>query len=238
MQIIGCLAKCGPFETLTKTCTLLQNLIAAGGDTSAVTAHWALSFLIKHPHMMRKAREEIALVVGTDRLVQEQDLPQLKYLYAVVQETFRVVSVVPLMLPRESMEDCEIQGFHIPAKTRVIVNAWAIHRDPALWERPLEFDPDRFLKSTIDLKAKDNFNLLPFGGGRRLCVGNSLGILMGTYPLAHMLHALDFTLPDGQKPEDLDMSSQFGVVNFKRLPLIVFAKPRLPNHVIYPDQQA
>ncbi|CAM6093074.1 unnamed protein product [Calypogeia fissa] len=140
------------------------------------------------------------------------------------------------MTPHLSSEDCEIGGFHIPAGTTVIVNAWGLHRDSAVWERRLEFDPDRFLNSATDFKGQD-YEFIPFGSGRRMCPGMNLGVLMVKYPLALLLHALDWTLPDGQKPEELDMSESSGMVLYKRLPLTVCAKPRLPHHVLYPGQE-
>jgi cytochrome P450 len=186
---------------------------------------------------MRRVQEELDSVVGQQRLVQEDDLPNLKYLSAVVSETLRLHSPGPFLVPRESTQDCEIQGFHIPAKTRVMANYWAIHRDPAVWDRPLEFDPDRFVNSKIEFTGQD-FKFLPFGSGRRICPGINLGALMVLSPLALLLHAADWKTVEGQKPEELDISETFGLVLYKRLPLILYGKARLPNHVIYPAQQA
>ncbi|CAM6128886.1 unnamed protein product [Calypogeia fissa] len=215
---------------------ILLDMIAAGEDTSSVTVVWALAELLRNPHVLRKVQEELDSVVGPYRLVQEEDLPELHYVNAVVKETLRLHPPGPFPLPHESTEDCEIEGFHIPARTKVLVNLWGMHRDPAVWERPLEFDPDRFLNSTTDFKGQD-FEFLPFGSGRRMCPGMNLGILMVAYPLSLMLHALNWTLPGGEKPEELDMSENFSLVLYKRLPLKVFAKARLPHHVLYPAAQ-
>ncbi|CAM6100161.1 unnamed protein product [Calypogeia fissa] len=214
---------------------IILEMIAAGGDTSAVTALWALTELLKHPRMLRKLQEELDSVVGRHRLVQEEDLPKLLYLTAVIKETLRVHQPGPLII-HLSTDDCEIEGFHIPAGTQVIVSPWCIHRDPAVWERPLEFDPDRFLNSTIDFKGQD-FEFLPFGGGRRMCPGLNLATVMVAYSLSLLVHALDWALPDGQKPEELDMSERFGLVLDKKVPLTVFGTARLPHHVLYPAQQ-
>ncbi|CAM6092453.1 unnamed protein product [Calypogeia fissa] len=215
---------------------ILLNMIIGGADTSYITTMWALSELLRNPRILRKVQEELDSVVGPHRLVQEEDLPKLVYVNAVVKETLRVHPPAPLMVPHLSNEDCEIEGFHIPAGTQVIVNAWCIHRDPAVWERPLEFDPDRFLNSPIDFKGQD-FEFLPFGTGRRMCPGMNLGALMVIYPLSVMVHALDWTLPDSQKPEELDMSEKCGLPSDRKVPLTVFGTARLPRHVLYPDQQ-
>ncbi|CAM6092234.1 unnamed protein product [Calypogeia fissa] len=215
---------------------LVLDMISGATDTSSTTALWALSALLKHPQVLRKAQEELDSVVGPDRLVQEDDLSRLPYLSAVFKETLRLYSPGPLLAPRESSEDCEIGGFHIPARTRIFVNLWGMRVDPLVWERPLEFDPDRFLSSTTDFKGND-FQFIPFGAGRRMCPGINLGTLMVMYPLSVLVHALDWALPDGQKLEELDMAENFGMVLTRKVPLIVFGKARLPHHVLYPAQE-
>ncbi|CAM6092233.1 unnamed protein product [Calypogeia fissa] len=225
-------------ERLSMDCVkaIILEMIVAGGNTSSVAALWALTELLRNPRVLRKVQEELDSVVGRHQLVQEEDLPKLLYLTAVIKETLRVHPPGPLITPRLSTGDCEIEGFHIPAGTQVIVSLWSIHRDPAVWERPLEFDPDRFLNSTTDFKGRD-FEFLPFGAGRRICPGMNLAMLMVIYPLPLLVHALDWSLPDGQKPEELDMSETFGIVLDKKVPLTAFAKARLPHHVLYPAQE-
>jgi cytochrome P450 len=208
-------------------------MLSAGGDTSATTSQWALAELMKHPSIMKKLQAELDAVVGPNRLVQEDDLPNLPYLAAVVKETFRLHPAGPLLVPHESVQDCEIGGFHIPAKTQLFVNVWGIHRDPAIWERPLEFDPDRFLYSKKDFRGQD-FDLLTFGSGRRMCPGMHVGVLMVAYPLALLVHAIEWILPEGQKPEDIDMGELYGLVLYKELPLRLLGKGRLSEHVLYP----
>ncbi|CAM6093426.1 unnamed protein product [Calypogeia fissa] len=216
---------------------MMLDMVVGGSDTSSVATLWALTELLKHPHMLRKVQEELDSVVGRHRLVQEEDLPKLLYVTAVVKETLRFHPPSALfyrqVLPTD---DCEIEGFHIPAGTPVIVSPWCIHRDPEAWERPLEFDPDRFLNSTTHFKGQD-FEFLPFGGGRRICPGMNLATLMVAYTLSLLVQALDWALPDGQEPEELDMSETFGAVLNKRVPLMISGKARLPHHVLYPAQE-
>ncbi|CAM6128027.1 unnamed protein product [Calypogeia fissa] len=241
-DFVDALLRCGQTKEFEQSLSMdtvkstMLDMIAGGGDSSSVTAQWALTELLRHPRVMRKVQEELDSVVGPHRLVQEEDLPKLVYVSAVVKETLRFHPTGPLLVPHMSIEDCEIEGFYIPAGTQVIVSPWCIHRDPAVWERPLEFDPDRFLNSTTDFKGQ-HFEFLPFGSGRRMCPGVSLAKLMVSYSLSLLVHALDLALPDGQKPEELDMSETFGLVLNKRLPLTVLGKARLPHHVLYPGAQ-
>lgn len=118
----------------------------------------------------------------------------MKYLKAVIKETLRLHPPIPLLVPRESTKDVKINGYDIAAGTRVITNAWAIHRDPATWEEPEEFHPERFLNSTIDFKGQD-FKLIPFGSGRRGCPGISFAIANNELVLANLLSKFNWALP-------------------------------------------
>jgi flavonoid 3',5'-hydroxylase len=126
---------------------------------------------------MKHAQEELDTVVGTNRLVSESDLQHLPYLQAILKETFRIHPPAPLMLPHRSIQPCKVEGYNLPTNTRLMVNLWAMGRDPNIWEKPLEFDPDRFMQHPkIDVHGHD-FELLPFGSGRGACPGRPLGIL-------------------------------------------------------------
>lgn len=118
----------------------------------------------------------------------------MKYLKAVIKETLRLHPPIPLLVPRESTKDVKINGYDIAAGTRVITNAWAIHRDPTTWEEPEEFHPERFLNSTIDFKGQD-FKLIPFGSGRRGCPGISFAIANNELVLANLLSKFNWALP-------------------------------------------
>ena len=127
--------------------------------------------LVLYPTLMNRTREEIDGVVGLDRLVEESDFSKLPYLQAIVKETFRLHQS-PLGLPRESTAPGEALGYKIPTKTRIIFNIHAIHRDPAVYDNPDEFHPDRFLREHVHvnhMSAFDSYELIPFGVGRRMC---------------------------------------------------------------------
>ncbi|OVA00792.1 Cytochrome P450 [Macleaya cordata] len=220
--------------TDTEIKALLLNLFTAGTDTSSSTVEWALAELIRHPKILAQAQQELDSVVGKDRLVSESDLSQLTFLQAIVKETFRLHPSTPLSLPRIADEDCEINGYFIPKKSTLIVNVWAIARDPSIWSDPLRFQPERFLpgseKAHIDVKGSD-FEIIPFGAGRRICAGLSLGLRMVQFMTATLVHAFNWDLPEGQLAEKLNMEEAYGLTLQRASPLMVHPKPRLAAHV-------
>ncbi|KAH9531848.1 hypothetical protein CY35_19G058700 [Sphagnum magellanicum] len=214
---------------------VLNGVMQAGTDTIAITTEWALAELLRHPQFAKKAREELDDVVGLERVVNESDIPQLKYLHAIVKETFRLHPPVPLLLPRENIKGCEVGGYQIPPKTRLYVNAWAIHRDPSIYENPLEFNPERFVRSNVDLKGKD-FELLPFGSGRRVCPGFPFGFITVQMELARILHSFTLSLPKGENLQDMDMTEVYSITAPKAISLHVVATARLPLHLYVAPQ--
>ncbi|KAJ9170623.1 hypothetical protein P3X46_018717 [Hevea brasiliensis] len=161
---------------------LILNLLFAGTDTSAVTLEWVMSNLLNHPNTLRKARDEIDNQVGQECLLDELHLSTLPYLQKIIVETLRLYPAAPLLLPHVSSDNCSIGGYDLPRDTMVLVNAWAIHRDPLLWDNPLSFKPERFDNGEGD---GDGFKLIPFGLGRRACPGTGLahrlvGLALGT----------------------------------------------------------
>ncbi|KAL2242984.1 UNVERIFIED_CONTAM: cytochrome [Sesamum indicum] len=210
-------------DTITKaTC---QPMMVGGSGTVAVTLIWVLCLLLNNQHILKKAQEELDEHIGKERLVKESDIGKLVYIRAIIKETLRLQPPSPLLPPRESVEDCIVAGYHIPAGTRLIVNAWKLHHDPRVWTDPLEFRPERFLAEhkEVDVRGKQ-FELLPFGGGRRICPGISFSLGLMELALANFLHGFDIEkLSDGM----VDMTSSFGATNMKATPLEVLLKPRL-----------
>ncbi|XP_002979994.2 cytochrome P450 71A1 [Selaginella moellendorffii] len=168
-----------------------MELLAAGTDTSACTTEWALLELLNNPEIMRKAQEELDTVVGRDRMVTESDLHKLLYLEDIVKETFRFHPPGPL-LPRMSTQACVLgESFDIPKGATTIINFYAIGRDPRVWDKPEKFWPERFQGSTIDVKGQD-FELIPFGSGRRSCPGMLLGLKSVYLTLANLIHGFNW----------------------------------------------
>ncbi|KAL4180379.1 hypothetical protein AMTRI_Chr13g124930 [Amborella trichopoda] len=211
-------------NTIIKGITM--NIIMAGTDTSAATMTWALAALVNNRRVLEKVQAELDLHVGRDRIVEEADIKHLTYLNAVIKETMRLYPAGPLLVPHEAMENCTIGGFKVRAGTRLLVNAWKIHRDPSAWEDAEEFKPERFLttKAHVDVYGK-HFEYIPFGAGRRSCPGVSLALHVMHLTLARLLQAFEWDTLTGEK---LDMSENFGLTLRKDGPLEVTLKPRLP----------
>ncbi|KAK3019704.1 hypothetical protein RJ639_003938 [Escallonia herrerae] len=123
-----------------------ETMLLAGTDTSAVTIEWAMSLLLNHPKVLAKARDELDNQVGHNRLADEPDLPKLHYLHSILNETFRLFPEAPLLVPHESSDDSMVGGFDVPRGTMLLVNAWALHRDPKIWDDPTTFRPERLVK--------------------------------------------------------------------------------------------
>lgn len=170
---------------------------------------------MKNPEKMKKAQDEVRKIFHGYGGVKESRLNELKYLQAVIKETMRLQPPVPLLIPRESSEKCEINGYEIPAKSRVIVNVWAIGRDSRYWpDDPEKFNPDRFLlDSAVDFdyyQGKD-LKYIPFGARRRMCPGILFGMVSVELILAQLLFHFDWKLPDGLRNEELDMTELFAL---------------------------
>ncbi|XP_058094423.1 cytochrome P450 71AU50-like [Magnolia sinica] len=205
---------------------IVMDMLTGAADTSSAVIEWALSELFRHPLVMKKAQEELEAVVGMDRIVDESDLVKLEYLEMVVKETLRLHPVAPLLVPHEAVEDCVIDGFNIPKKCRVIINAWAIARNPIAWSNAEEFYPERFDGLDIDVRGR-HFQLIPFGSGRRGCPGIQLGLTVFRLVLAQLVHCFDWELPNGMGPTDLDMTEKFSLVVPRANHLLAIPKYRL-----------
>ncbi|KAH9617608.1 hypothetical protein KSS87_014609 [Heliosperma pusillum] len=203
---------------------IILEIFGAGSETSSTTIEWVMSELLKNPKAMKKAQDEVRQVYKGYETIDETKIEELKYLKSIIKETLRVHPPVPLLVPRESIEDCQIHGYDIPSKTRVIMNAYAIGRDSNYWEEPNVFKPERFENSSIDYKGND-FELIPFGAGRRMCPGLTLGMVNVELPLAMLLYHFDWKLPGGMKEEDLDMDELFGITMRRKNDLHIIPIP-------------
>ncbi|KAK7268392.1 hypothetical protein RIF29_21090 [Crotalaria pallida] len=194
------------------------DLFVAGTDTTSSTLEWAMTELVLNPEIVSKAKKELEETIGKGKLVEESNITKLPYLQAIIKETFRLHPPVPLLLPRKAERDVEICGFTIPKDAQVMVNVWTIGRDPTLWDNPNLFLPERFIGSEIDIKGR-NFELAPFGAGRRICPAVMLGVRMVSMVLGSLINSFDWKLEDGMKLEDVDMDEKFGITLQKTQPL-------------------
>ncbi|CAN0922969.1 Cytochrome P450 CYP82J17, partial [Linum grandiflorum] len=211
-------------ETIIKATAL--TLILAGADTTSITMTWILSNLLNNSRAMEAVQQELDNKVGRSRPVEYSDINNLVYLQAIVKETLRLYPPAPTAVPHEAMENCTIHGYHVPKGTRVFANLWKLHRDPNVWSDPDQFKPERFLDNdsgSIDLSGK-NFELIPFGSGRRSCPGAAFALQVVNLTVARLLQGFDIT--SHQLP--VDMVEGLGLTMPKAAPLKVLLLPRLP----------
>ncbi|CAN1258633.1 Geraniol 8-hydroxylase [Linum perenne] len=203
---------------------LFLDLFVAGTDTVTSTIEWAMAELLRNPNTFAKAREELHQTIGKDNHLHESDVIRLPFLQAIVKENFRLHPAGPLLVPRKARSEVEIFGFTVPKGSQVIINAWAIGRDPTIWDNPNSFMPERLMGSEIDVGG-NNFELIPFGGGRRICPGLPLAMRMLHMMLGSLVHWFNWKLVDGVDPMSLDMEEKFGITLQKAKPLIAFPTP-------------
>lgn len=210
-------------KTVKATCLAL---ILGGTDTTTVTLTWALSLLLNHPNVLKKAQEELDFHIGKERKVNLSEVKNLLYLQAVIKETLRLYPAAPLTFQHESMADCVVGGYHVPPGTHLVVNLWKIHRDPRVWSDPHEFRPERFLTTHKDVDPRgQHFEFIPFGSGRRMCPGISFALQSVQLILASLLQSFEIST---QFDEAVDMTEDFGLTSIKATPLEVLLTPRLP----------
>ncbi|CAA7051930.1 unnamed protein product [Microthlaspi erraticum] len=199
-------------------------MMLGGTDTSAGTLEWAMSNLLNHPEVLKKAKTEIEDQIGLDRLIEEQDTVKLPYLQNIVSETLRLCPVAPMLLPHLASEDCTVAGYDVPRGTVILVNAWAIHRDPNLWEESEKFKPERFEKQGEDEK------LMSFGMGRRSCPGSGLAQRLVTLALGSLVQCFEW---ERVGEEYVDMrESKKGFIMRNATPLQAMCRARPIVHKI------
>jgi len=206
-------------EVLSNLSVMLefQNIFLGGVDTGAITVIWATAEIARNPIIMKKAQEEIRSSVGQKGRATEERTDELQYLKMVIKETLRLHPPAPLLLPRETMSRCQINGYDIYLKTLIQVNAWAIGRDPEYWRDSEEFFPERFVDSPIDYKGQ-RFEFLPLGSGRRVCPGILMGVTMVELALANLLYCFDWKLPNAVA---INMEEAAGLTISKKNPLFL-----------------
>jgi cytochrome P450 len=168
--------------------------------------------------IMSKAKHELEQIIGKGNSVEESDISKLPYLQAIVKETFRLHPSVPFLIPRKANANVEICGYTIPKDAHVLVNIWTIGRNSSIWENANLFSPERFLKSEIDVKGH-NFELIPFGAGRRICPGLSLATRMLYLMLGSLINCFNWKFEDGMKIDDMNMEDNFGITLTKAQPV-------------------
>ena len=188
-------------------------MLTAGTKTIGTTIEWALAEVVRHPHVQRKLQAELDAAIGTRRMAHEADIPNLTYLRAVVRETVRLHPAAPLLLLHGTALD--LGGYHIPARSRIVINAHAIGRDPALWFRPETFDPDRFTAAAgqecCENSASPGDNsalLLPIACGRvRTCPALRCAAPVVSLAVARLVHGFRWCDADDRVPPALNLTA-------------------------------
>ncbi|KAJ0986592.1 hypothetical protein J5N97_004948 [Dioscorea zingiberensis] len=202
---------------------ILESLITGGMETTPGTMEWTMALLLNHPEAMTKARAEIEEHVGHARLVMDSDISKLRYLNNVIKETLRLFPAGPLLIPHESSEDCTVAGLHVPKGTMLLVNVYAMQRDPELWEDPLEFKPERFDAEISN--GDQGYKYKPFGSGRRRCPGETMAWKVMGLTLATLIQCFQW---ERVGEEVVDLSEGMGLTMPMTTPMEVMYKP-------YPD---
>ncbi|KAI3505781.1 hypothetical protein L1887_28024 [Cichorium endivia] len=199
---------------------VLLDVLAGGHDTSAATVEWALSEAIRSPRVMEKLQAELRGVLKGKERILEDDIRDLSYLNQVIKETLRLHPPGPLLMARESRESCVLGGYDIPKKTKLLINAFAINRDPEYWNDPESFIPERFENNPTSIIGTE-YEYIPFGAGRRMCPGVNLGLANVRLPLSNLLYHFNWKLPNGVKNEDIDMSESFAAAVHRKSELVL-----------------
>ena len=177
-----------------------------------------MTVLLQNPEKMAKAWDELKKFLGKDGHIEESDISKFHYLQAIVKETLWLHNLVPFLVPHKAETNVEMCGFVVPKNAQILINVWAIGRDLSIWQNPNVFIPERFLVQDIDFKGR-NFELIPFGVGRRICPGLTLANKMVHLMLASLLHYFAWKLPDEMRLEDMDIGETFGLALQRAVPL-------------------
>lgn len=192
-------------------------MLLAGTDTTAVSTEWVVAALLNHPEILKKAKDELDTKVGHDRLVDESDISNLPYLQNIIYESLRLYTPAPLLLPHSSSEEFNIGGYTIPRDTILLVNAWAIQRDPEIWSDASSFKPERFEKEGEVNK------LIAFGLGRRACPGLGLAHRLMGLTMGLFIQCFDWKRIND---EEIDMREDKGLAMPKVIPLEAMCRAR------------
>lgn len=191
----------------------------------SITVEWIMTELVVHQDKVEKLKDEVKRVVGEKKVVEESDMARLPYLNAVVKEVLRFHPPGPFLVPRRAKSDQQVKGYLIPKGTQIFINVWGMGRDPSIWKNPDSFEPQRFIDKKADYKGHD-FELIPFGSGRRMCPGMPLAERMVHMTIATLIHNFDWNLKQGAEPDQHRESVLLGGSLRRAAPLrIIPSKP-------------
>ncbi|PKI48674.1 hypothetical protein CRG98_030934 [Punica granatum] len=172
----------------------------AAVDNPSNAVEWVMAEMINNPEILNKAVEELDRVVGKERLVKEEDIPNLNYIKACAREAFRLHPFAPFNVPHVALYDTVVAGYRIPKGSHILLSRRGLGRNPKVWDRPLEFRPERHLpngnagnrqecSSNEVVLTEPDLRFITFSTGRRGCVAMALGTTMTIMLLARMVQA-------------------------------------------------
>ncbi|BFG30720.1 hypothetical protein CerSpe_169940 [Prunus speciosa] len=213
--------------------SLCSEFLLGGTDTSATTLQWVMANLVKNQDIQKKLLDEINSVVKPKQDIAEDDLIKMPYLKAVVLETLRRHPPSHFILPRAVLKDIQMDGYDIPKDAMVNFTVAEMSRDPNVWERPMEFRPERFIQTgqqevKFDIKGVRGIQMMPFGAGRRICPAINVSLLHVEYFVANLVRDFQWKLGD-QNEVDLTEKQAFTMV--MKYPLFTQISPRINSHV-------
>ncbi|TVU02004.1 hypothetical protein EJB05_52539, partial [Eragrostis curvula] len=234
LEVLLRLQREGGYEiplTMAGVKDIILDLFLAGTETTTATIQWAMSELMRNPRVLHKVQAELRDKLQGRWTVTDDDLPGLHCLKLVIKETLRLHPAAPMLIRECGEEACKVLGYDVPKGARVLVNAWAINRDPRHWGADAEtFRPERFEDGggAVDFTGKD-MELIPFGAGRRMCPGVAFAHATVELALAAMLYHFDWELPAGVAPREVDMEEAPGIVVGRKNDLYLHPVVRVPR---------
>ena len=174
-----------------------MTILLAGHETTAVALTWAWYLLAQHPHVYTRMRDEVDRVLG-GRLPAFADLPKLPYTLQVLKESMRLYPPA-YGFARQAVRPVTIGNYHLAAGTLIAISPYAMHRRPDYFPEPERFEPERFTPEAEQRLPRHAY--IPFGGGQRICIGNSFALMEGHLVLATLAQHVNFALVPGQRVE-------------------------------------
>ncbi|KAL1222431.1 Cytochrome P450 71A27 [Cardamine amara subsp. amara] len=201
---------------------ILKDMFFSGTATTASQLEWTMTELIRHPECMKKLQDEINSVSTHNSNVTEKDVEKMNYLDCVIKEGLRLHPSAPIF-SRLASEDVQLKGYDIAAGTQVIINTWALQRNPAMWGIDAEeYRPERHFGTNLDFNGT-NSKFVPFGAGRRLCPGIGFSLVLSKLTLANLAKRFTYRVEVGPGGDDKpDLVEASGIDVCRKFPLVVF----------------
>lgn len=200
---------------------IMGDLFSAGMETIKSSLQWAVLFMLHHPDVLKAVQEELDSVVGRQRLPKLEDMSYLPITESTMMEVLRRSSIVPMGTTHAPTKDVLVNGYKLPQSVQVVPLLHAVHMNPDLWDEPEKFDPSRFINNEGKIIRPEYF--LPFGVGRRMCLGEVLARMEIFLFFSSLVHSFDLSVPEGETLPSLQGNAG---VTINPNPFKVCFKPR------------